>query len=412
MEKRSMNDETTASNRLMGATHILKKLCNAGYETYFAGGCVRDRLLGEEPIEYDIATAASPDEIKLVFPRAKGVGESFGVMLVRRNDVTYDVASFREDGPYSDNRHPDKIQFGTSENDAYRRDFTINGIFYDPIEDKYHDFVGGEEDIKNKLIRAIKNPSERIAEDHLRMLRAVRFAARFSFSIESETEIAIKKMSHGLSGISKDRIGEEVQKMLTHKNRGLAISLLQELGLDQSILNETNARTELNRVKRLPQNATYATAIAAWIIDRHSIKNSGDDVVQQWREQLMLTNKERDSVNEILKIVQQLLRWKEMDIPGRKRTAASIECKSAMDIVGIEDSVLQNEIQSEIAELEKTELAPKRLISGHDLLEAGVKPSAAMGELIESVYDAQLKGTIKTKNDAIELALTIYQDSH
>ncbi len=162
-----------------GAIAILKQLREAGFETYFAGGCVRDRLLSDTPTEYDIATSARPEDIKNIFPKARSVGESFGVMLIRRNEIMYDVATFRSDGPYSDHRHPDKVQFSDAEHDAQRRDFTINGMFEDPIDETIIDFVNGKADVDARLIRAIGNPLQRIQEDHLRMLRAIRFSSRF-----------------------------------------------------------------------------------------------------------------------------------------------------------------------------------------------------------------------------------------
>ena len=274
-----------------GALEVLKTLRHAGFETYFAGGCVRDRLLSSAPTEYDIATAARPDDITSLFPKARSVGASFGVMLVRSGQHMYDVATFRSDGPYTDKRHPDQIQFADAEQDALRRDFTINGMFEDPLEEKIIDFVGGVEDIENRIVRAIGDPNHRIAEDHLRMLRAIRFAARFEFSIESETGNAIRESSSALRGISKERIGEEVRKMLTNPNRGVAAWEMQYLGLDRIIFDEDSCMNAPTRTGRLPANATYATALAAWILDRYSSDSDVERVAMKWRAQLLLSNK-------------------------------------------------------------------------------------------------------------------------
>ena len=247
-----------------GAIKVLAKLRDAGFDAYFAGGCVRDRLLSKQPTEYDIATSAKPDDIKAVFPKARSVGESFGVMLVRNNKHMYDVATFRSDGPYSDRRHPDEIQFSDDKNDAMRRDFTINGMFEDPIGETIIDYVNGQADIKNQIIRAIGEPRKRIDEDHLRMLRAVRFAAKFSFSIDPITAEAITDLAPELSGISRERIGEEVKRMLTDANRGTAAKELQQLGLDCSIFAEQSCTNSPTRLKGLPASSSYATALAAW----------------------------------------------------------------------------------------------------------------------------------------------------
>ncbi len=393
-----------------GAIAVLKLLREAGHETYFAGGCVRDRLLSSAPIEYDIATAARPEEVKALFPNARSVGESFGVMLVRTHNNLYDVATFRSDGPYSDNRHPDQIQFSDAKHDAFRRDFTINGMFEDPIEEKLIDYVGGKEDLQDRVIKAIGNPHERISEDYLRMLRAIRFAARFEFSIDSETGNAIREHADKLANISRERIGEELKRMLIDQNRGVAAWEIQYLGLDRVIFAEESCMNAPTRLGRLSSNATYSTALAAWILDRHTSEADLQAIVSKWRSQLLLSNRIFDEVNEILTLHQKLFQWDTLGTAQQKRTAASKLCSNALSIVQCEDRPLFVHIRRTTLELEKTGVAPKRFIDGNDLLNAGVPPSETLGSVLEAVYDAQLEGSITSKDDAIGLGLAIYKD--
>ncbi len=169
------------------ARDLVGELQRAGHTAYFAGGCVRDQLLGTEAKDFDIATSARPEQVQRIFPRVTDLtGKSFGVVRVLVGDASYEIATFRQDGPYKDGRHPESVRFATAEEDAQRRDFTINGLFYDPVAERLIDYVGGETDLHAKIIRAIGNPLDRFAEDHLRLLRAVRFAARLRFAIEAE----------------------------------------------------------------------------------------------------------------------------------------------------------------------------------------------------------------------------------
>ena len=393
-----------------GAIEILEILRSAGFETYFAGGCVRDRLLSSAPTEYDIATSARPDDISKLFPKARSVGESFGVMIVRKNSSMYDVATFRSDGPYSDKRHPDEITFSDAKHDALRRDFTINGMFEDPIEDKIIDFVGGKEDLQNRIIKSIGDPNERISEDHLRMLRAIRFASRFEFSIEAETANAIREHSHALRGISIERIGEEIRKMLTNTNRGVAAWELQYLGLDRFIFDEESCMNAPTRVGRLSTSATYATALAAWIFDRYTSDSDVQVAATNWRKRLLLSNQVYEDLSSILSLHQKLYLWDTLGTAQQKRTAASSLCNSALSIIQCEDRPHFVHLRREILCLERTGLAPERLINGNDLLEAGIPPSPVLGEVLESVYDAQLEGSVTLRAQAIELAQAIYRD--
>jgi tRNA nucleotidyltransferase/poly(A) polymerase len=393
-----------------GAIEVLQKLRDAGFETYFAGGCVRDRLLSAAPTEYDIATAARPDDVKEIFPQSKSVGEAFGVMLVRRNKYIYDVATFRSDGEYTDHRHPTNITFTDAKHDAQRRDFTINGLFEDPIEEDVIDFVGGKDDLDARLIRAIGDPNLRLSEDHLRMLRAVRFASYFSFSIETETAEAIREHAPQLSGISKERIGGEIRRMFTHQNRGVAAWELQYLGLDVSILGEHSILTAPTRVGRLPATSDFPTALAAWAIDRHSSEADLQTIATHWCEQLLLSNREYSNLQEILALHSALGAWETLGVAKKKRLASAALFPSALAILQAEDRPMFVFVKQAITQLAKTGLAPDPLLRGDDLIELGIPPSEAMGTILESLYDAQLEGGVCNKEEAIFFAKALIRE--
>ncbi len=232
------NSESTSSIRA-AAVKVIEVLQEAGHCAYFAGGCVRDRLLGIEPKDYDVATDASPQQVRAIFNRTVAVGEHFGVILVQLKGEKIEVATFRAEGKYSDHRRPDVVEFTDAQADAQRRDFTINGMFEDPIADEVIDFVGGQADLANKVIRAIGKPGDRLAEDHLRALRAVRFSARFGFEIEPLTAEAIREHAGDLLGVSRERIGHELRAMFREESAYEAVKLLSELELDGPALLET-----------------------------------------------------------------------------------------------------------------------------------------------------------------------------
>src|SRR5437763_2390306 len=203
------------------ALAVVKRLREAGHVAYFAGGCVRDELLGFTPKDYDVATDAPPERVRQLFSNTQAVGAAFGVILVRHRKSVIEVATFRTDLQYKDGRRPEGVVFTTAEEDAKRRDFTINGLFMDPLDgDRVIDFVGGQEDLKNKVLRAIGEPNHRFEEDHLRLLRAVRFAARFGLQVDAATADAIQSHAAQLKRISPERICEELRLMLGAPSRG------------------------------------------------------------------------------------------------------------------------------------------------------------------------------------------------
>ena len=284
-------------------------------------------------------------------------------------------------------------------------------MFEDPIEESIIDYVDGKDDIVNRIIRAIGDPHTNVSRKIiLRMLRAIRFAARFEFSIESETGNAIRENSQKLAGISRERIGDEIRKMLTDQNRGVAAWEIQYLGLDRVLFAEESCMNAPTRLGRLPANATYATALAAWIFDRYTNDADVQSIASQWRTQLLLSNRTFEELLEILRLHQKLFDWNSLGTAKQKRTAASSSCKSALSIIQCEDRPLFVHICRGISILERTGIAPNRLLNGNDLLEAGVPPSELLGRVLEAVYDAQLEGAISSADDALNLGLAIHRD--
>lgn len=237
---------------------IIKVLKKAGHEAYWAGGCVRDMLLGIKPKDFDIVTSAKPEEIEKLLEHTIPVGKKFGVILAVKGGHTFEVATFRSDAGYSDGRRPDAVQFTNAQEDAKRRDFTINALFYDPIKDRIFDYVGGQKDMQDRLIRFIGKPDDRIREDHLRILRAVRFKNSYDMQYHPETYLAIKKHVKLTKKIARERIADELNKMIIGKNAGRAFEELFEIGALEIIM------PELCRLKGLAQPLQYHQEGDVW----------------------------------------------------------------------------------------------------------------------------------------------------
>jgi poly(A) polymerase len=242
------------------AIDVVRRLVDAGHQAYWAGGCVRDLRLGRDPVDYDVATSATPDEVLKLFPKTVTVGAQFGVVKVFLDEVEIEVATFRSDHGTRDGRRPAAVRYAqTPEEDVRRRDFTINGLLYDPLEEKVLDFVGGQEDLRAELIRAIGKPKERFAEDYLRLLRAVRFAARFEYGLEENTWKALKATHEGIQQVSPERVRDELLKMLIEGGARRAFELLDESGLLQILL------PEVVRMKGIEQPPQFHPEGDVWV---------------------------------------------------------------------------------------------------------------------------------------------------
>lgn len=425
--------EPTPRRKHAAAEKIVRTLQDRGHLAYLAGGCVRDMIMGREPSDYDVATDAPPRRVVELFRRAKLVGQAFGVVRVCVEGEWVEVATFRTESGYADHRHPDHVEYSDAEHDAQRRDFTINGLFYDPVADRVIDYVGGRADIERRVLRAIGEPRQRFEEDYLRLLRAVRFAARLSFEIEPATAAAIRELAPRLGLISRERIGQEVQMMLEHPARAAAAQLTQQLHLDASVLDEplrdepTSQRDPI-ALASLQEPVEYPVALAAWAIDRHLDPHRPGTpaeltealermkpvaLVRRWREALTLSNEHRDALHELFKGLTQAVRWPQLDTAQRKRLLARPDWPGVRQLLGATSHLLTREpldletLDREATILQAQGVAPSPLITGDDLIAAGFAPGPIFQPILEKVYDAQLSGVIHTHGDALDLARSI-----
>lgn len=399
------------------AARVASRLREAGHVALFAGGCVRDRILGREPKDYDVATDAEPDAVRAVFPKARAVGEAFGVMLVRDAGAVTEVATFRADGPYSDARRPDAVEWTDARGDAARRDFTINGLFEDPETGEVIDYVDGRKDLEAGVIRAIGIAEDRIAEDRLRMLRAVRFAARFGFSIEDATAGAIRQAASGLEAVSRERIGDEVRAMLRHPGRARAIELLGELGLVGPIFDgfAAVAGTPGPHLTGLdPSGDTSATVgLAAWMADGPdgAIPDPARvrSTVAGWREALTLSNRETDELAGIFDVRRRLVPAGDGEPAvaaraDRMRAVASPLCPAVLALVSAADPPAGGRLRAEIRRVAAATLEPRPILGGDALIAAGVRPGPAFGRVLSAVDDRWRTGTISGRAEAMAVA--------
>jgi len=403
-----MSDQRTPMPPRDAALRVARRLQERGHETFFAGGCVRDRLLGIEPEDYDVATDAKPEEVCAIFPNARGVGAAFGVILVGSGGRIVEVATFRSDGAYLDARHPVEVTFGSAREDAQRRDFTINGLFERPEDGEIVDMVGGRQDIEAGILRAIGDPEERFQEDHLRMLRAVRFTARFGLKIDPATGEAIASRAANLQGISRERIGQELRRMFAEPSRGVAAGLLERFALDREILGPTLGDAHgIVRVGRLPADVAWVDALVAWMLDR-GVDGDPATIAEQLVKQLVLSNQEGDAVQGMLSVRQVFIDgWDALGVARRKRLLAGPHAERALVLLEAEDPQRVETLNREIEPLRREGVSPPPLIRGTDLLAEGFTEGPHLGTILEAVYDAQLEGRLCTHAEALEHARTL-----
>lgn len=387
------------------ATSVAAVIASQGFTAYFAGGCVRDEILGITPTDFDLATDASPDQIASMFRGARGVGESFGVMLVRWKGRVIEVATFRSDGPYHDGRRPSEVRFATAEEDAKRRDFTINGLFRDPKTDQIVDFVNGQADLSNRILRAIGDPAARLLEDRLRTLRAVRFAARFGLAVDPETEKAISAAALDLRAVSRERVGGEFRRMFAHRSRALAVELIEKWGLDVASLGEPNSKGVCPRVANLPAVASFGTVLAAWRLDRSDRTPASSH--GPWSETLNTSGSEWREYCEILETIEIIAReWEGRSRAARKRLASRATFLAALQVMAGVDPVRVQSLEAAVGLLaaEVGGLAPEPFVTGGDLISMGFEPGPKFKSVLDSVYDLQLEGVVTSKAQALDAA--------
>lgn len=395
------------------AVEVVQVLRDAGFESLWAGGCVRDSLLGREPEDYDVATDARPDDVQKLFRRTLNVGATFGVTIVlgRRQQGQVEVATFRADGEYLDGRRPKDVQFSSAEQDALRRDFTINGMFYDPVADRVIDYVAGQRDLTAGIVRAIGNPRERFAEDKLRLLRAVRFAAALGFELEPLTQAAVCEMAAQISVVSAERIAQELHKMLCLPQRAVAVGLLKDTGLLPVILPELDTshegtwQTTRHALDALPAAASFELAAATLLQSLEAGQ------AEQLSRRLRLSNKEIDAITWLVANGDSLRGARDFEPARLKTLLAHPLAESLIQLVQARGAATDDEDAAFCAEyLESTPadiLNPAPLIGGSDLIAAGLQPGPEFKGILDAVRDAQLNGEIVSREDALALAKRI-----
>ncbi|PYL06566.1 MAG: phosphohydrolase [Verrucomicrobia bacterium] len=423
------------------ARRVVTQLRESGHIAYFAGGCVRDMVRGLTPKDYDIATDARPEAVQSLFPRTFAVGAHFGVIIVLENGFQFEVATFRSDDAYIDGRHPSAVHFSSPEEDAQRRDFTINGMFYDPVAEKVIDLVGGRADIEAKLVRAIGDPAQRFAEDRLRMLRAVRFATVLDYDIEKQTWHALLTNAASISQISAERIRDELVRIFLSPNRVRGWDLLDSSGLMRAILPELDAMKGVLQPEQfhpegdvfvhtrlmlqlLPEKVSVqlvfavlfhdvAKPVTARVDETGRIRfNEHDRIGAQMTEAIMRRLRfSGDEIQATVEMVRQHMVFKDapkMRVAKLKRFMARPTFEEELELHRVDcESSHRNLDNYEFLVRKREEFAsepiiPPPLVRGDDLIALGLKPGPKFGEILEAVETKQLEGTLRTREEALE----------
>ncbi|MEI7534248.1 MAG: CCA tRNA nucleotidyltransferase [Verrucomicrobiae bacterium] len=422
------------------AKSIVARLQGAGFPAFWVGGCVRDFLLGREPQDFDIATDAKPEQVEKLFAKTIPVGRKFGVVIVVENGIQFQVATFRAEADYQDGRRPEKVEFANAEADAVRRDFTVNGLFYDPLTQKIHDWVGGENDLRAKIIRTIGKPEERFGEDHLRLLRAVRFAAQLNFEIAPETFAAIQTLAPKIKIISAERVRDELVKLFCPPHAARGLVLLRDSGLLEHVLPELAATIHCEQspdfhpegsvfnhirlmLEKLPQDAD---PLLPWAVLLHDIakpvtaqkdlatgkihfyghEKIGADMAEAILRRLKFSN---DEIAVVVAAVRHHMQFKDVKLM-RKATLRRLLLRETfplelalhrLDSLGSHGDLAHYDFCVAAAEELKNqpEILPP-LLTGDDLLALGIPRGKKIGELLHELRDRQLAEEIKTADEA------------
>ena len=425
------------------AISIIQRLHEAGYEAFLVGGCVRDELRGVDPEDYDISTSAQPEEVEELFAKTVGVGKSFGVMMVLESGNQFEVATFRADGGYEDGRRPKEVKFVDAQTDAGRRDFTVNGLFLNPVTNKVHDWVGGETDLKSRTLRTIGDPVERFGEDHLRLLRAVRFAAQLDFQIEPATFAAVQQHAEKINRVSAERIRDELLKLFRPPHAARGLDLLRDSGLLAHVLPEMmltigceqspeyHPEGDVYKHIRLMLDSMSADAAAElpWTILLHDIAkpatasvgedgrihNYGHDklgakMAEDILRRLKFPRKQIDAiVFTVLKHMNLAAAPKMRKAKLRRmllRPTFALELEQhRIDCLGSHrKSDIYDFLRAEQAALGEQPTLLESLVTGSDLIELGIEPGPSMGKLLNEIRDRQLAEEFSTREQALAWA--------
>jgi len=392
------------------AIKVIRRLHSKGYEGLLAGGCVRDMLLGRAANDYDVATNALPAEIIRLFKRTIKIGAQFGVVVVLIDDTRVEVATFRSETDYLDGRHPEAVKFVSASEDASRRDFTINGMFYEPLRKEVIDYVGGQGDLEKEVIRTIGKPAERFGEDYLRMLRAVRFSTQLGFSIEPKTWKAVCKGAENITKISGERIAMELEAILVNPNRSHGASMLIKSGLAEAIFpgfEGKKAQFAISVLSKLRRKVNFALALACFFADFPAKFALERCVI------LRLSRRQNKHIKFLLTNRGKLLEA-EMSLARLKKIASEPYFGDLYELQRAIQKTRGNgrkalmpliNLRRRLKALGDVELRPKPLLNGHELIGLGAAPGPGLGQLAEEMYIAQLEGVLQTFEQAREWGL-------
>ena len=422
------------------AIRIIKTLEASGHRALLAGGCVRDALLGHQPKDWDIATDAAPEIVQSRFEKTVAVGAQFGVVLVRMDDQEFEVAQFREDGAYRDGRHPDSVRPSDDERDAKRRDFTINGMFYDVTASRVLDYVGGIRDLESRIIRAIGEPKLRFCEDHLRMMRAIRFSARLDFALEPVTASAIEANAQLIEKISPERIRDELTTILTQENADSAFAMLDASGLLECVLPEVDAMkgvaqppefhpegdvwTHVRAMLRIKRSESptlcwglllHDVGKPATFTETDRIRFNGHDkagaaMSAEICERLRIPKARASRIRELVANHMRFMHVEKMRDARLKRFLREPYFDELLELHRIDCLASHGNLRThefctrKLEEIHEEALRPPRLLDGHELMSMGYPAGRELGEILFAIEDELLEGRISTKEEAQEFA--------
>ena len=385
------------------ATEIVRELRSRGHEAYLVGGCVRDMVMAIEPADYDIATSARPEEIVEIFPRTESIGAQFGVILVIYRGHRFEVATFRSDEAYVDGRRPTGVVFTDAKQDVLRRDFTINGLLYDPISKEVIDYVGGQADIQAKLVRAIGDPHDRFEEDKLRILRAVRFGARLGYQIEPRTWQAVVAMAPRIHQVSSERIREEVCRILTEGRAARGFRLMEESGLRREIFPEVEWTGHIEASLRFLKPGALADFAMGVLLHQTALSSAATIV-----ERLKFSRAGMHHILALIGNLPQFFRVGQMSVAEMKRFFRLNRFEDHLELARIhlmaagKDLSDVNYVLSRLAAWTDKDIYPEPLITGDDLIAIGFPPGPVFKEILTTVEDAQLEGRLRNRSEALD----------
>jgi len=424
------------------AVEIVRQLKREGFEAYFVGGCVRDFIRRVTPDDYDIVTSAHPEQVMAIFPRTVAVGAKFGVVAVIIESHPYEVATFRSDDAYIDGRRPSRVNFSNSREDVFRRDFTVNGLLMNPETGEVIDYVCGRDDIEKKIIRTIGEPDKRFNEDYLRMLRAIRFAANLNYEIDPATKDAIAKNAAKIKQISAERLQEELNKILTRTGTRRGFELMTGTELLREILPEVDRlqgveqpplfhpegdvwQHTLMMLELLPQNGEHAgNRPLAWSALLHDVGKavtrtedekgvhfyghvrSGEEIADDIMQRLRFSRADREVITNLIHYHMVFMNVQKMRKGRLKRFLRMPDFDLHLELHRLDCLASHNMLDNyefcrkQLQHLDEEDLHPPRLLTGDDLLALGIAPGKVMGEILRVLENAQLEGTIATREDA------------